>query len=342
MGARRRNRRQRREGLTVSAAVTFVGVGLLAAACADGGDTPSDDPSEAVAPRPAILVAHRGASAYAPEHTLASYELGIEQGADYIEPDLQITRDGVLIALHDLTLERTTNVEEVFPDRFKEAVVRGETVRVWPAADFTLDEIRSLDAGSWFDESFATARVPTFREVVEVARGRAGLFIETKAPEVYGELGFDMEAQLLAELAELGLDEPDEDPATPVIIQSFSAASLELLRREHATGLPLALLVGGEDAAAEWLSSEGLTRAAAFVTGIGPAKSLLADDPAVVERAHELGLTVVPWTFRARSPGDGFATVEDEMTYFLDELGVDGIITDNPDLFPRGTGAGGF
>jgi glycerophosphoryl diester phosphodiesterase len=267
--------------------------------------------------------------------------LGIEQGADYIEPDVQITSDGVLIALHDLTLERTTNVEDVFPDRSQEVEIQGEATRVWPVNDFTLDEIRTLDAGSWFDPSFAGARIPTFREVVEVARGRAGLFIETKAPEVYGDRGHDMEAQLLTELAELDLDEPGEDAATPIIIQSFSAASLELLRYEHGTRLPLALLIGGEESAAEWLSSDGLVRAAEFVTGIGPAKGLIAADPTVVDRAHALDLTVVPWTFRARNPGDGFATVEDEMVHFLDDLGVDGIITDNPDLFPRTPVGGG-
>ncbi|NND84691.1 MAG: hypothetical protein HKN46_06030, partial [Acidimicrobiia bacterium] len=143
------------------------------------------------------------------------------------------------------------------------------------------------------------------------------------------------------ELAEFELDEPGEDPATPIIIQSFSAASLELLRHDRGTDLPLALLIGGDEAAARWLTPEGLTRATAFATGIGPAKNLLMDDPTVVGRAHERGLTVVPWTFRARNPGDGFDTVEDEMGYFLDELGVDGVITDNPDLFPRATGAGG-
>jgi len=287
-----------------------------------------------------ILVAHRGASAYAPEHTIASYELGIEQGADYIEPDLQITSDGVLIALHDLTLERTTNVEDVFPDRFVEAEVRGEIVHVWPVNDFTLDEIRSLDAGSWFDPEFAGAVVPTFSEVVDVARGRAGLFIETKAPEVYGERGFDMGALLLAELEELGLADPDADPETPVIIQSFSPASLEELRHELGTRLPLALLIGGGEASAHWLTDEGLAEAAGFATGIGPNKGLITDDPALVDRAHALGLDVVPWTFRARNPGDGFSTVEEEMAHFLEELQVDGIITDNPDLFPWASAGG--
>lgn len=305
---------------------------LVVAGC-DRASVPEQNTSEMPASS-AILVAHRGASAYAPEHTIAAYELGIEQGADYIEPDLQITSDGVLIAFHDLTLERTTNVADVFPDRFQEVEVDGETRRVWPVNDFTLAEIRSLDAGSWFDPSFANTRVPTFAEVTELAKGRAGLFIETKAPEVYEDRGFDMNALLLQSLAAAGLDVPGADPGTPVIIQSFSPASLESLRTEHGTELPLALLVGGREAAAEWLSDEGLRRASGFATGIGPNKALLAEDPAVVERAHDLGLDVVPWTFRASRPGDGFEGVEAEMRFFLNELGVDGIITDNPDLFP--------
>jgi len=285
--------------------------------------------------RQAVLIAHRGASAYAPEHTVASYELGIAQGADFIEPDLQITSDGTLVALHDLTLERTTNVAAVFPERYREEMIRGELTRVWPVNDFTLAEISSLDAGSWFDPSFAAERVPTFAEVIELARGRAGLFIETKAPEVYGIRGFDMEEMVLAELAHHGLDQPGADPATPVVIQSFSAESLMILRSEKGTTLPMSLLIGGDEAAAEWLTPDGLARVGAFATGIGPAKDLLMDDPSVVQRAHGLDLTVIPWTFRARSPG-AFSSVEEEMTHFLDVLGVDGIITDNPDLFPRG------
>jgi glycerophosphoryl diester phosphodiesterase len=325
------------------ACALIVVAGLTPGACSFGSDTPGDGTPDSTwdgTPVP-ILIAHRGASAYAPEHTIASYELGIEQGADYIEPDLQITSDGVLIALHDLTLERTTNVEDVFPDRFQEIEVRGAATRVWPANDFTLEEIRTLDAGSWFDPSFAGALIPTFREVAQLARGRAGLFIETKAPEVYGDLGHDMESQLLSALAELGLGEPGQDQATPIIIQSFSAASLELLRYEHGTRLPLTLLVSGEEAAAEWLSPDGLARAAEFATGIGPAKNLLMADPAVVDRAHEVGLTVVPWTFRARNPGDDFTTVEVEMAHFLEKIGVDGLFTDNPDLFPRAPAGGG-
>ena len=92
-------------------------------------------------------VAHRGASAYAPEHTLAAYQLAIEMGADYVEQDLAVTRDGVLICLHDASLERTTNVEELFPNRVSTQTIEGKTRKAWLANDFTLAEIKTLDAG---------------------------------------------------------------------------------------------------------------------------------------------------------------------------------------------------
>ena len=122
---------------------------------------------------------HRGASAYAPEHTLAAYRLAIEQGADYVEQDLAVTRDGVLICLHDETLERTTNVEDVFPDR---ARMDSSGRQRWLAVDFTLAEIRQLDAGSWFDKSFARERIPTWAEAVALIGIRAGLYPELKTP----------------------------------------------------------------------------------------------------------------------------------------------------------------
>src|SRR5215212_5814340 len=106
------------------------------------------------------VVAHRGASAYAPEHTAAAYKLAIEMRADFVEQDLAVTKDGLLICLHDPTLERTTNVEEVFPTRT--TMLAGK--RVWLANDFTIDEIKRLDAGSWFDKKFAGERIVTFDE----------------------------------------------------------------------------------------------------------------------------------------------------------------------------------
>jgi glycerophosphoryl diester phosphodiesterase len=281
-----------------------------------------------------ILIAHRGASAYAPEHTLEAYRLAMDQGADFVEPDLQVTSDGVLICLHDLTLDRTTNVEEVFPDRFREEESQGRTVRRWYASDFTLEEIRRLDAGSWFDERFRGASVPTFAEAIELVLGRAGLYPETKAPEVYGDLGLDMERLLVAELERTGLLRPGAHPATPVVIQSFSPESLRILRGNLGVELPLTLLIGGAEAAAEWLTPEGLARAREFADGIGPTKGLLLETPALVARIHAAGMQVVPYTFATRNTGD-FATVAEEMAYFLYELGVDALFTNNPDEFPR-------
>jgi glycerophosphoryl diester phosphodiesterase len=275
-------------------------------------------------------VAHRGASAYAPEHTLAAYKLAIEQGADYVEQDLQITKDGVLVCLHDLTLERTTNVEEVFPDRHR--TERG--AKTWPVSDFTLAEIKRLDAGSWFDRKFAGQRVPTWQEAIDLIRGKAGLFPETKGPEVYGSRGFDMEALVLKELQKNKLDTPKSDPKTPVIIQSFSPESLEKMRK-IGTKLTLVLLISdGDPGRDKWLSDEGLKKATAFADGIGPAKALLETDPTLARRAHALGFSITPYTFRSASVPKG-QTVKDEMSKFLYEIGVDALFTDNPDQFPR-------
>src|SRR5262249_10580087 len=131
-----------------------------------------------------ILIAHRGASSYAPEHTIEAYRLAIEQHADYVEQDLQFTKDGVLVCLHDSTLERTTNIEEVFPNRYRIDVspdqsAGSQPAKHWYVSDFTLKEIKQLDAGLWFNEKFKGARVPTFQEAIDTVRGRAGLYPET-------------------------------------------------------------------------------------------------------------------------------------------------------------------
>ena len=275
-----------------------------------------------------ILIAHRGASSYAPEHTIESYQLAIKQGADFVEQDLQITRDGQLICMHDLTLERTTNVKDVFPTRYREEIVAGSPTHRWYTSDFALREIKQLDAGSWFNTSFKGARVPTFQEAIDLVRGKAGLYPETKAPDVYGRLGLDMEQLLLDSLKKnrLGFEEH-----TPVIIQSFSAEGLRKLSGLLKTKIPLVLLIEGE-ARTRWLTTEGLTEAKQFASGIGPAKALL--DKNLVQQAYALGLSVTPWTFRLTDMGR-FNTLREEMSYYLYELGVDAVFTDNPDLFPR-------
>jgi glycerophosphoryl diester phosphodiesterase len=283
-----------------------------------------------------ILVAHRGASGYAPEHTLEAYRLAIEQRADYVEQDLQITKDGVLVCLHDLTLERTTDAEEVFPDRFRNDVSPdqlpgAQAAKHWYVSDFTLREIKQLDAGSWFNPKFKGARVPTFQEAIDAVRGRAGIYPETKAPEVYGSRGFDMERLLMAALKKNRLDKPNAK--TPVIIQSFSAESLRKLRGEHKTKLTLTFLIHA-DPRNEWLSAEGLQRVTVFADGIGPNKALIEREPAIVERAHAAGLTVTPYTFRENATSK-FGDLREEMRHFLFRFGVDAVFTDNPDRFPR-------
>lgn len=285
-----------------------------------------------------ILVAHRGASAYAPEHTLEAYRLALAQGADYVEQDLQVTKDGQLVCLHDLTLERTTNVEEVFPTRFREDVSEDQrpgspATKHWYVSDFTLAEIKQLDAGSWFNEKFKGAKVPTWQEAVDLVRGKAGLYPETKAPEVYGKRGFDMEKVLLDSLRRNKLERPGADPKTPIIIQSFSAASLKKMRFELKTKLPLVFLINA-DPQKQWLTAEGMKKIKEFADGIGPAKGLVSAEPKIVEWAHTAGLTVTPYTFRSSTTGS-FKDVREEMRHFLFTLGVDAVFTDNPDQFPR-------
>jgi glycerophosphoryl diester phosphodiesterase len=278
-----------------------------------------------------ILVAHRGASAYAPEHTLAAYRLALEQGADFVEQDLQISKDGVLVCLHDLTLERTTNVEEVFPDRAK---LDAGGRKAWQVSDFTLEELKRLDAGSWFKPQFKDERIPTFQEAIDLVKGKAGLYPETKDPEIYGSRGFDMEALVLAQLAKNGLDVPGGSPKSPVIIQSFSPESLQKMKKAG-TSVPLVLLVSDLDPMRDrWLSDAGLKEARGFAVGLGPAKSLLVTDPSLVLRTHAAGLTVTPYTFRSAGLPEG-KTVRDEMADFLYRIGVDALFTDNPDQFPR-------
>ncbi len=278
-----------------------------------------------------ILVAHRGASAYAPEHTFESYQLALKQGADFVEQDLQISRDGILVCLHDLTLERTTNVKDIFPTRFREEPISGAVMRHWYVSDFTLLEIKQLDAGSWFDAKFKGTRVPTFQEAIDLVRGKAGLYPETKAPEVYGARGFDMERLVIDLLKKNRLISGSAARNTPVVIQSFSPESLKKLFTTLKTALPLVLLVSDE-ARARWLTEAGLVEAKQFATGIGPAKALV--DKTLVMQAHALGLTITPYTFRSSNTGR-FKNVREEMSYYLYNLGVDALFTDNPDLFPR-------
>ena len=273
------------------------------------------------------LVAHRGASAYAPEHTLAAYRLAIEQGADYVEQDLAVTRDGVLICLHDESLERTTDVAERFPGR---VTIDTQGRRQWLAVDFTLAEIRTLDAGAWFGARFAGQRVVTWEEAVATVGTAAGLYPELKTPALYRARGVDQTALFLQSVKRLGLD---RRPAGSLIVQSFDEQPLRDLAAQL-PHVPRTFLIDDGDGPRR-LTAAGLVEIARFATGIGPAKALLDGRRDIVDAARAAALTVTPYTFTTRRPASRFPDVGAEMRYYLDELDVDALFTDNPDRFPR-------
>ncbi|HXU77648.1 MAG TPA: glycerophosphodiester phosphodiesterase family protein [Methylomirabilota bacterium] len=275
-----------------------------------------------------FVVGHRGACAYAPENTLESYRLAIQQRADYVEQDLQITKDGVLVCCHDTSLERISNVRDVFPDRFKEETVKGQKIKRWYFHEFTLKEIKQLDAGAWFDPKFKGVTIPTWQEAIDTIKGKAGLCPETKGPEFYGRLGFDMEALVTEALKKNGLEKPGAIPATPVLLQSFSLASLKKLRTQHGLRLPMLQLAA---AGAKW-TPETLAEIKTYADAFGPDKKDAT--PALVQAAHAAGLQVVAYTFRARDVKE-FKDVSEEMRHYLNAIGLDGMFTDNPDKFPR-------
>ncbi len=266
-----------------------------------------------------LIIAHRGASGERPEHTLASYERAIDQGADYIEPDLVLTKDGVLVARHENEIGGTTDVaaHPEFADRRTTRVIDGRDISGWFTEDFTLAELRTLrarerlpdlrPANRRFDGLFL---IPTFEEILKLIRAkeaevgrRIGLYPETKHPSYFAGIGLPHQAPLLALLDQYGYT----NAADPVFIQSFEVGNLKALRA--ATRLRLIQLVEPEGGPADlpgtsyadMLSVEGLGRIATYADGVGPALSLVLapEGPtALVGRAHDAGLAVHPWTLR--------------------------------------------
>jgi glycerophosphoryl diester phosphodiesterase len=303
------------------------------------------------APAPAgdgarIVIGHRGACGYVPEHTLASYALAHGMGADYIEPDLVRTKDGAFICLHDIHLEATTDVEAVFPDRARKD---GR----WYAADFTLEEIRRLRAHERLPRRFpqdAASRfgVPTFEEMIELVAGlnrttgrHAGLYPELKEPAFHRTEGLPMEEAFLAIVRRYHLGEggaagaaslPAASAPPAIFVQCFEPGPLRELRRLGST-LPQIFLL--DDDPPPRLDDAALEEIAGFANGIGPSKLLIESDPSLVERAHRRGLLVHPYTFRADDVGKGHATFDDELAAFYGRFAVDGLFTDFPDLARR-------
>jgi glycerophosphoryl diester phosphodiesterase len=284
--------------------------------------------AQAAAPKK-MLIAHRGASAYAPEHTIHAYKLAMEQGADFVEQDLAVTKDGVLVCIHDLTLERTTDVEEVFPDRFVETKEGPQAGKHWLVNDFTLAEIKRLDAGEWFDKKFAGSRILTFQEAIDMVKGKAGMYPELKDPEFYRDRKVDQDTLFVEIVKKNALQ---NDPKTPFIVQSFDEVTLQRLAKELPS-VPRVYLVGAENVA-RIDSAAKVKEVATWATGLGPNKAIVAKSPDLVKWAHDAKLTVTPWTFRSSGTG-AFASVREEMQHFLYTLGVDALFTDNPDQFPR-------
>jgi glycerophosphoryl diester phosphodiesterase len=256
------------------------------------------------------VIAHRGASGHAPEHTLAAYDLAVEMGADFLEPDLQMTADGVLVAFHDATLDRTA--------RGPAGVCTG------PIRERTLAELRTCDVGSWFNErfperadpAFVGLRIPTLEELFQRYGASVRWYPETKNPDERLPGQPSMEEALLQLLHVHDLRDPAVEQGQ-VLIQSFSPASLRRLR-ELDPELPLVQLLRASDATPGTLDAV-LDAAAADAVGVGPNRALV--DATFMEAARARGLVVHPWTVNDAG----------EMDRLL-ELGVDGIFSDFPDL----------
>jgi glycerophosphoryl diester phosphodiesterase len=320
----------------------------------------ASQPSAAPAGAPStFLIAHRGASAYAPEHTIEAYRLAVEQGADYVEPDVAITKDGALICSHDTFLERVTNAATVFPDRFQEIALGGKTTKHWAVEDFTLAEIKSLDAGSWFDPKFKGAKVITFQEAIDFAKGAGvGIFPEIKMPSRLRAKGFDPEGLVVAALKKNNAIDLKTKKGLPFVqLQVFEVDSLQRLAK-LVPELPRHFLVGTPDAVQQYLATpDALKKVKEFATGISPAYQILDRVPDLAANAHAAGLTVVPYTFSIRpkknlypdAPPEWQKVIEEQMKTlpqtreemttlmkrFIDTYKLDGLFTDNPDLFPR-------
>ncbi len=290
------------------------------------------------------LIAHRGASGYAPEHTLAAYQMALEQGADFVEPDLAVSKDGRLICLHDDSLERTTNVAALFPDRYHQDIpaeadagaqavaaagTRQGGTRHWLANDFTLDEIKQLDAGSWMSDAYRGAKVPTWDEIVQLVRGKAGLYPELKSPPLYTARGVDMVQIFVDSMKKYGLDTVESLKRTPVIVQSFDEATVRRVAKAL-PDVPRVFLTSRD----QDVTDARLRSLAEFATGIAPEKGVIARHPDLVARAHALHLTVTAWTFRVDEQTT-YASVNDEMAQFLYGWDIDALFTNHPDQFPR-------
>lgn len=325
--------------VAVLAGITVLAAGLTTLSSLPAGAAPAGTPS---APAPGkdkaggrddrsrpVVIAHRGASGYRPEHTLAAYRLAIKQCADYIEPDLVVTRDGVLVDRHEPEIGSTTDVaaRAEFADRRTTKLLDGRPVTGWFTEDFTLAELRTLRAverlpelrpqNTAYDGKY---KVPTFAEVLKLATTsrtcsgkRVGIIPEIKHSTYFREQGFDMERKTVALLRKFGLTRHSD----PVVIQSFEVTNLQRLSRLtkvklvqliDCQGGPWDLVSRGDDISyADLVTPPGLRRISRYADQVGLCKDVmiprradgtLGEPTPVIRDAHRAGLTVVGWTFR--------------------------------------------
>jgi glycerophosphoryl diester phosphodiesterase len=306
-----------------------------------------------------LIIGHRGASGYRPEHTLASYQLAIQMGADFIEPDLVSTKDHVLIARHENEISETTDVaaHPEFAARKTTKKIDGHEVTGWFTEDFTLAEIKTLRAKErlpFRNQSFnGQFEIPTFAEVIALAKGMSaetgrmiGIYPETKHPTYFRSIGLPLEEPLLAALTGYS------GRKAPVYIQSFEVENLKMLRK--LTDLPLIQLMEAEGKPWDFTVSgaprtyrdlatpAGLAEIAEHADGIGPDKRLivpigpdgrLLSPTSLVKDAHAAGMLVHPWTFRSDgtflAPEYGGDPEREYDQFFT--LGVDGLFSDFSD-----------
>jgi glycerophosphoryl diester phosphodiesterase len=216
-------------------------------------------------------IAHRGSSGIVPENTIAAVERALAQGADVIENDIQRTADGQLVIMHDTTLARTTDAEQVFPDRAP-----------WSVGSFTLAEIKQLDAGSWFSTAYAGERVPTLREWVQAVGNRAGMLLEPKAPELYPGIEVDLDKELRAM--------PEFSRALKrgeVVVQAFNHPWLKAFQ-DLAPDVPTGLLFGTTPTQAD------IDAASTWAEQVNPALGVIGEG--TVTAVHAAGMEINVWT----------------------------------------------
>ena len=315
-----------------------------------------------------IIIAHRGASGYRPEHTLAAYKLAIDMGADFIEPSLVMTKDGVFIARHENEISATTDISmhPEFSERYTVKEIDGKTVKGWFTEDFTLAEIKSLRAKERiphirpqnivYDRLYS---IPTLQEIIDLVQNKnrekenkVGIYLETKHPTYFHNIGLPLEEPLIETLHQSGY----HGKQAPIFIQSFEVANLKKISR--LTNLPLAQLINNNGKPYDFIdiednrtyndliSAKGLQKITKYATAIGIHKDLLIprnsshkllSPTPLVSNAHGVKLLVHAWSFRNEDiflPLDFQGNPQGECELFI-KLGIDGVFSDYPDTALR-------